>query len=185
MGCIFGNLAAAWLGLPQEMILRFMLLGMAGMFAAVVRAPLTGIILVLEMSASLTQLLGLALVTALAWLTADLLGSRPVYEQMLDNMTADMAHDAPAGVKEEQSIIEITLPYKSALVGKRVRDIPWPSQVLVVSIIRGDKQIMPKGDTVMESGDVLAVACYAGEEMLIRAAIDDITNWANFREGRL
>ena len=44
---------------------------------------------------------------------------------------------------------------------------------------------MPKGDTVMESGDVLAVACYAGEEMLIRAAIDDITNWANFREGRL
>ena len=185
IGCIFGNLAAAWLGLPQELVLRFMLLGMAGMFAAVVRAPLTGIILVLEMSASLTQLIGLALVAALAWLTADLLGSRPVYEQMLDNMTADMAHDAPAGVKEEQSIIEITLPYKSALVGKRVRDIPWPSQVLVVSIIRGDKQIMPKGDTVMESGDVLAVACYAGEEMLIRAAIDDITNWANFREGRL
>lgn len=184
-GSIFGHAAVAVMGLPQEMALRFMLLGMAGMFAAVVRAPLTGIILVLEMSASLTQLIGLALVAGLAWLTADLLGARPVYEQMLDNMTAALPQDASFGVKEEQSIIEITLPYKSALVGKRVRDIPWPGQVLVVSIIRGNKQIMPKGDTVMESGDVLAVACYAGEEMLIRSAIDDITNWANFREGKL
>lgn len=184
-GSIFGHAAVAVMGLPQEMALRFMLLGMAGMFAAVVRAPLTGIILVLEMSASLTQLIGLALVAGLAWLTADLLGARPVYEQMLDNMTAALPHDVPSGIKEEQSIIEITLPYKSALVGKRVRDIPWPGQVLVVSIIRGNKQIMPKGDTVMESGDVLAVACYAGEEMLIRSAIDDITNWANFREGKL
>lgn len=185
VGTIFGYAAVAVMGLPQEMALRFMLLGMAGMFAAVVRAPLTGIILVLEMSASLTQLIGLALVAGLSWLTADLLGARPVYEQMLDNLTASMPQEAPAGKKEEQSIIEITLPYKSALVGKRVRDIPWPGQVLVVSIIRGNKQIMPKGDTVMESGDVLAVACYAGEEMLIRSAIDDITNWANFREGKL
>lgn len=184
-GSIFGLLASAWLGLPQDLALRFMLLGMAGLFSAVVRAPLTGIILVLEMSASLTQLIGLSIVAGLSWLTADLLGSRPVYEQMLDDMTASLPQARPSGVKEEQSIIEITLPYKSALVGRRVREIPWPGQALVVSIIRGNKQIMPKGDTVMESGDILAVACYAGEEMLIRSAIDDITNWANFREGKL
>ncbi len=183
IGSIFGELAVIYLGLPQEMALRFMLLGMAGMFSAVVRAPLTGIILVLEMSASLTQLIGLSIVAALSWLTADLLGSRPVYEQMLDNMTAGTRREPT--VTGEQSIIEITLTYKSALVGKRVRDIAWPGQVLVVSIIRGNKQIMPKGDTVMESGDTLAVACYAGEEALVRAAIDDISNWANFRGDRL
>ncbi|MBR5429712.1 MAG: ClC family H(+)/Cl(-) exchange transporter [Firmicutes bacterium] len=183
IGSVFGELAVAWLGLPPEMATRFMLLGMAGMFSAVVRAPLTGIILVLEMSASLTQLLGLSIVAGLSWLVADLLGSKPVYEQMLDNMTAAQPDRPP--VSGEQSIIEITLPYKSALVGRRVRDISWPSQVLVVTIIRGDKHIMPKGDTVMESGDILAVACYAGEESLIRSAIDDISNWAAFKGGKL
>ena len=183
VGSLFGQFAVAYLGLPEEMALRFMLLGMAGMFSAVVRAPLTGIILVLEMSASLTQLVGLSIVAGLSWIVADLLGSRPVYEQMLDNMTADLdtaGADHPSSL--EQSFIEITLPYKSALVGKQVRQIPWPSRILVVSIIRGDKQIMPKGDTVMESGDTLVIACYAGEEVMVRAAIDDITNWANFRE---
>ena len=183
IGSVFGQMAVSLLGLPEQLAFRFMLLGMAGMFSAVVRAPLTGIILVLEMSASLTQLVGLSLVAGLSWLIADFLGGRPVYEQMLDNMTANMQPEPAAG--REQSMIEITLPYKSALAGKRVRDIAWPGHALVVSIIRGDKQIMPKGDTVMESGDILAVACYAGEEMLIRSAIDDITNWANFREGKL
>lgn len=169
-GALFGQLAVLYLGLPPQFAARFMLLGMGGMFAAVVRAPLTGVILVLEMSASLTQVLGLSLVSGVAWLTADLLHARPVYEQMLDNLAPQKVRGKRHGT--EQNIIEIALPYKSGLVGKTVSQVDWPQEALVVCIIRGDSRITPKGDTLMESGDVLAVVCYVGDEGPVRAAID-------------
>ena len=66
--------------------LNFLLLGMVGMFSGIVRAPVTGIILVAEMSGSLTQFTGLVLVSAVAALTANLLGSKPIYDELLENM---------------------------------------------------------------------------------------------------
>ena len=62
-GGVIGSGACALLGLPESCMLNFLLLGMAGMFSGIVRAPVTGIILVAEMSGSLTQVTGLVLVS--------------------------------------------------------------------------------------------------------------------------
>ena len=85
-GGIVGSGAVALLGLPEGVLLNFLLLGMVGMFSGIVRAPVTGIILVAEMSGSLTQFTGLVLVSAVAALTANLLGSKPIYDELLENM---------------------------------------------------------------------------------------------------
>lgn len=85
-GGIVGNGTMALLGLPEGVLLNFLLLGMVGMFSGIVRAPVTGIILVAEMSGSLTQFTGLVLVSAVAALTANLLGSKPIYDELLENM---------------------------------------------------------------------------------------------------
>ena len=42
---------------------NFVLLSMAGFFTAIVRAPITGIILLFEMSGSVSQMLSLAIVS--------------------------------------------------------------------------------------------------------------------------
>ena len=90
-GGVMGSAACALLGLPESCMINFLLLGMTGMFSGIVRAPITGIILIAEMSGSLTQFPGLVLVSVTAALTANLLGSKPVYDELLENMLKDRA----------------------------------------------------------------------------------------------
>ena len=63
--------------------------GMAGLFTAIVRAPLTGIILVRELTGGFDMALATTLTCATASLTAAWLGGEPLHEQPL------RAHTAP------------------------------------------------------------------------------------------
>jgi CIC family chloride channel protein len=62
------------------------LIGMTAFLAATVRAPLTGIALVLEMSASATYLMPMLAACFAAVGTAELLGARPIYDSMIDRI---------------------------------------------------------------------------------------------------
>lgn len=50
-------------------------------------------------------------------------------------------------------------------VGKRVREITFPPQLILVMIVRDDEIIIPKGDTILLSGDNLVIGArhYKGE----------------------
>ena len=61
---------------------------MAGYFAAIVRAPITGIILISEMTGIFSNLLPLAIVSLVAHITAEILGGVPIYDQLLDRLLA-------------------------------------------------------------------------------------------------
>jgi CIC family chloride channel protein len=62
----------------------FALVGMGAFFAGTVRAPLTGIVLVIEMTGSSTLLLPLLIGCFGAMLVAETLGDRPIYEALRD-----------------------------------------------------------------------------------------------------
>ena len=66
----------------------FAVLGMAAVFTASVRAPLTGITLILEMTDEQSQLFALCVACLVAYLVAEALRDRPIYEALLDD---DMA----------------------------------------------------------------------------------------------
>lgn len=85
LGNAFGLFGAEVLGLPAALTHNFMIFAMAGLFGAIVRAPLTGIVLVCEMTAAYDQFLPLIITTLAAYLTAKLLRARPVYDQLLDH----------------------------------------------------------------------------------------------------
>lgn len=57
------------------------IVGMAGLFGSVTRAPLTAIILVMEMTSD-AELLPLGVVTLLAYLIYDLFGGEPIYDEL-------------------------------------------------------------------------------------------------------
>ncbi|MBQ6900332.1 MAG: ClC family H(+)/Cl(-) exchange transporter [Firmicutes bacterium] len=67
----------------------FVILGMAGLFASIVRAPVTGIILISEMTGVLHNMLPLALVTLVSYVTAELIGGIPIYDQLLNRLLAN------------------------------------------------------------------------------------------------
>ena len=83
LGTAFGTVLFS-LGLVAEIeIVNFLILGMAAFFTAVVRAPVTGTVLILEMSGNLSHLGGLVIVCLISQLACDLVRSRPVYDVLL------------------------------------------------------------------------------------------------------
>src|SRR4051812_8161461 len=62
----------------------FAVVGMAALFTAIVRAPLTGIVLILEMTSSYPLMLPLLAACFIAYALADMLHDRPIYEALLE-----------------------------------------------------------------------------------------------------
>jgi chloride channel protein, CIC family len=60
----------------------FAVVGMAAFFAGVVRAPITGLVLVTEMTANVTMLLPMLGACFTAMLVPTLLGDPPIYESL-------------------------------------------------------------------------------------------------------
>jgi trk system potassium uptake protein TrkA len=67
----------------------------------------------------------------------------------------------------EAALVELCLPETSPCRGKAIRDLNLPTDTVVVSIIRGGKLVIPRGDTQLDAGDeVLAVSTVAAEQAL-------------------
>ncbi|MDO5047575.1 MAG: ClC family H(+)/Cl(-) exchange transporter [Anaerococcus sp.] len=91
IGSLLGNIFATFLVninlIDPSYILYFALLAMAGHFSAIVRAPITGIILVFEMSGGVfSYFLGLSIVSLIAYGTAEVLKSKPFYSHLYELM---------------------------------------------------------------------------------------------------
>ena len=64
----------------------FAIVGMAALFAGVVRAPLTGVVLIVEMTQSVTLLAPLLLASVAAVVVASVLRSPPIYDTLRERM---------------------------------------------------------------------------------------------------
>mgnify|MGYP000405780288 CR=1 FL=1 len=62
-----------YFGMDPDYINNFVLLAMAGYFTAIVRAPLTGIILIFEMTGSVSQMLSLSIISIVAYYCGDVI----------------------------------------------------------------------------------------------------------------
>jgi len=88
LGTLFGML----FGLAAQQIFpeivsdagTFAIAGMGGLFAATVRAPITGILLVIEMTSNYEMILPLIVTCLGATMVAQTLGGRPIYTQLLE-----------------------------------------------------------------------------------------------------
>ena len=67
----------------------------------------------------------------------------------------------------EVNIMELGVPAKSAIAGKRLMDLGLPRECLVAAVLRDNKILVPKGDMALEAGDrVLVITQPSAEEQL-------------------
>ncbi len=65
------------------------------------------------------------------------------------------------------ALVELRLPETSPCQGKAIRDLNLPGETVIVSVIRGGKLIIPRGDTHLEAEDeILAVTTVDAEKQL-------------------
>lgn len=154
LGGIYSTFAVQYMGLDASYISNMVLLAMAGYFTAIVRAPITGIILIFEMTGQVSQMLSMSLVSIVAYLVASALKSEPIYESLLNGLLKRRGERIPES-KGEKLLQEFVICHNSLLQDKMIQQIEWPKNCLMVSIKRGGNELIPKGRTILFPGDIL------------------------------
>lgn len=158
LGAVIGGLYASImvsLGLmPGKFVINFIIYAMAGYFAGIGKAPFTAILLITEMVGSLEHLMPLAVVSLVAYVVVDMLNGSPIYASLLDKLLKRDRHL----INSTQDVIQTTVFAGSMLDGTQVRDFNWPESCLLYSIQRGERQIIPHGDTEIKAGDTILVS---------------------------
>jgi H+/Cl- antiporter ClcA len=174
IGAITGDIASAWLRIDPALFNNFVIVAMAGYFTAIVRAPITGVVLLLEMTGSFVNLLPLLVVSLVAYVTADLLKSKPVYDSLLENLVNG---GALAGKKESGKItVEFIAQYGSKAAGQAVKDLHLPKDCLLIAARREGKDIIPSGSTVIQADDYLVFLLQLKDEAEYRKMLIQLTD---------
>jgi H+/Cl- antiporter ClcA len=117
LGAIFGSIFINTLGIDSNILQNFIILGMAGFFAAIVRAPVTGIILISELTGNFSNFLTLSIVSMISYVVADLLRSKPIYDQLLSRLIKKIGnvteHRAESVVTSPLNHLHLQKPKKS------------------------------------------------------------------------
>lgn len=134
---------------------NIVVISMAAFFAASVQSPITGTILIMEMTGSYEHLLVLCTASMIALVVAQLCGGQPIYEALLNRSLRKKCPMLPAA--ERQNVLELTVASGSAADGKYIRHISWPAHVALIDIRRGQEEIIPDFSVRLQAGDYIYV----------------------------
>ena len=142
IGAIVGGLiysVLGKLGFHMDFLPNYILLGMTGFFVAVVRAPITGAVLITEMAGSFTHFPAFILVSIVAALTASIFKTKPIYDSLL----AQIPPMHPEQV--EHAAITLHIPF---MEGSRIHTVGdlrerMPADSILVCIMRGEERLYP------------------------------------------
>lgn len=180
LGAVTGGLFSRLLGLAgmnQRFITAFVVTAMAGYFAAIVRAPVTGVVLITEMTGDFTTLLPLVLTSLIAYLTAESLGTKPVYTQLLERImgrspAGRASRGRRASLRDRKTVIDAEVDVGSRMDGKKVAEFGLPLGTLIVSVVREGIEIIPDGHTILRAGDELEILTRASDLADVESIID-------------
>lgn len=155
------------LGVPPA---SFAVTGMAAIFSSIVQAPLTGVILILEMTGNYHQMFPMIIACSVSYLTAEWLHGRPIYEGLLA-ISLRGSHHAVLHASEPRLLDLAAMP-NSLFIGKSLRELNLPKGCLLITVTREEAEMVPDGETVIKpndrlefiiSGDAAATAMYLHE----------------------
>ena len=156
IGGAYGTVVVDWLGFDHSFMANLIIIAMAALFSAIVRAPVTGIVLISEMTGSFSHLLSLSTASLVAYIVAELLRSKPVYESLTERLLAGRKIKIARGRARAKSIITSVVEEGSEADGCMIQDLGLPSTCLVIAVTRGDEDLIPRGKLRLKAGDTLA-----------------------------
>lgn len=159
--------------LPAKYLTDFIIFGMAGYFAGIGKAPFTAILLVTEMVGSLHHLMPLAIISLVSFLVIDILGGAPIYDSLLKKLIGQ--NEIDLGGKKDR--LETPIFAGSNLENKKVSEVDWPENSLLITVRRGEKQLIPHGVTVLKAGDTLVLLTEHQNRPKLKTEMDTLSGF--------
>lgn len=88
--------------------------------------------------------------------------SDDVFDQLSTDVDAQLIEgysSLPEEVDLRTQFLELTLPDDSNAIGKSIAGLSIPRSAVLVSVKRDDETIIPRGDTILNCGDVITLLC--------------------------
>ena len=134
----------------------FIIICMAVFFTTIVRAPITGIVMVFELTGQFTNFLPVLLGVAIGYLISMLFKLEPIYEKNLDMFI----EEEKIYEKFKKERVTLTIQPHSKADTAKVRSIVWPANGLVVEVTTAEGvTIVPDGESLLNSGDTIVFEC--------------------------
>ena len=152
-------------GMPPEYCDYMVVICMSVFFTAFVRAPVTGLFMVFELTGQFTNALPALMGVIIALLVAEVCRTEPGYERNLHNYMRDMGYTGEL----RHFTFTVTVQPRSLADGGKINKIIWPSGGLVTAITSSDgRSVVPSGGTRLSEGQVIEFECSAddGDEVL-------------------
>ena len=156
VGAVFSVCGTAF-GISEHAFFpNFVALGVAGLFSGVVRAPVTAVVMVFELTGSLDALLSVSIVSILAYVTSSLTKTDAFYDHLLAGLIGVSSDDSSvSGLSGEKDLGHVRVGAGSRLEGLLVREVPWPDGVRLLLIERAGRDVVPTGETRLCAADEL------------------------------
>ena len=143
-------------GMPAEFGDYLVIICMAAFFTTIVKAPITGIVMVFELTGNFTNFLPALIGIVTGYLIGMLFKTEAIYEKNLEQFIED--NKIYENFKKER--VRVFIREHSKADGKPVRAIVWPSNGLVVELVQTDgTTAVPDGETVLHAGQEIVFEC--------------------------
>lgn len=138
---------------------------MAAFFTCIVKAPITGIVMVFELTGQFKNFLPAMIGVAVGYTVGALFRTEAIYEKNLSLFI----QEEKIYEKIKKICISLTVQSGSKACGKPVRETVWPSNGLVVNRISPDgTHSVPDGESVLNAGDIIEFQCETDDEKELR-----------------
>ncbi|WP_407414550.1 chloride channel protein [Methanobrevibacter sp.] len=175
IGAIFASIFIPLCGLDNALVYKFIIISMAGFFTATVRSPITGIVLLSEMSGSTESLVAMLVVCLIAYIVPTLLGNEPIYEALLDRLL-DKRQEKFTPEPSRHVLSEYMVPLDCKYIGVEIQNIPFPKNSIVVSVIRNGSYVIAKEDFKINYGDQIHILTDVNDFPYANREIEEIIN---------
>ena len=144
---------------------------MAAYFTTVVRAPVTGIIMIFEFTGEFGFLLPALLGVCIGYIIGEVFRTQSVFEKCLDLIVEDQ--HVQTGAVKRRVVLEVE--EGSYAEGRAVRSVLWPAGGMVTEVVSSSgERFVPDGKTVLSAGDRIAFECVAASEEDVKSYLSDI-----------
>ncbi len=157
-------------GMDPSLSDYIIIITMAAYFTTVVRAPVTGLIMIFEFTGSFQGLLPALLGVGIGFIAGELFRTRSVFETCLDFIVKD-----GGGQGAGRRRVRLAVEEGSYADGRSIRSVLWPAGGIVEEVAPvGGERFVPDGKTVLHAGDEITFACMAASEEDVKTFLSEI-----------
>ena len=158
-------------GMNADMCDYIIIITMAAYFTTVVRAPITGLVMIFEFTGQFENLLPALLGVGIGFIIGELFRTRSVFEKCLELIVKD--ENVRLGAERRKVSMEVE--EGSYADGRAIRSVLWPAGGVVEEVhTSSGGRFVPDGKTVLHAGDKITFACVAASEEDVKNYLGDI-----------